>query len=451
MNNKLHFSRIIRKSDPKLPYVYNKTKKEQYTEEESVEYFHKQIKPVLGNCHWGAMKLFYSELEFMVAVSKYINIDECLVVYIGAQPGFRLKHLFIKMFFPKMHMLLYDPLKFDIEEDEQIIIKTGVNGWFSDDTVKEVLEIANGRKILYISDIRVSDEDEYIREVNIFEDMQKQQKWGIMMNAEFMLLKFRTFFYKEKPEEIDFIDNDLQKEYGDKTIFKMNNEKHTNRSIWYLYLDGTIYSQIYAPSRSTECRLFVKKIKYYKNNKSYSTEDQEKYKLKYYSNIVQEGISNYFNLNTRIHPFVYKKSDKMSKYIVGQNISYSSASEYRIMYKYLKYAHIKPTFKNILNKIIQVHTFFNNRYSNNLVLCGFVKNIQNIKRNKDPTIYNILMARMQNDLNSMVKRMNEQIQYVKKSKNLTENIKKEYIKSIRIYSNPIIEIKNDVLYLKKIK
>ena len=65
-------------------------------------------------------------------------------------------------------MLLYDPLKFDIEEDDQIIIKTGVNGWFSDDTVKEVLEIANGRKILYISDIRVSDEDEYIREVNIF-------------------------------------------------------------------------------------------------------------------------------------------------------------------------------------------------------------------------------------------------------------------------------------------
>ncbi|ATZ80344.1 poly A polymerase regulatory subunit [Bodo saltans virus] len=449
-NNALHFSRKIKMSDPKLPYIADtEPKKEKYTKEEALNIFNANIRPTLSNCHWGALKLFYSELEFIVAVSKYINIDECLVVYIGAQPGFRLKHLFIKSFFPKMHMLLYDPLKFDIEEDEQITIKTGIAGWFSDEKISEVLKIANGRKILYISDIRLSDEDDYTKEVNIHEDMQKQQKWGIMMNAEFMLLKFRTFFYKQSPDEVDFINNDMQEEYGDKVVFKKNNKKHQSKSRWLLYLNGTIYSQIYAPSRSTECRLFVKKIKYYKDKDSYTKDEQEKYKLKYYNNITHESILNYFNMNTRMAPYVYKKSSNMTKYILGQTISYSSASEYYIMRKYLKYAHVKPTLKNILNKIIHIHTFLNNRYSNNLVICGYIKNIERVKKGKYSEAYDIITKSMHDELVLLVKHMNDQIMNLQKTKLINDNVKKEYFNSIKFNKNPFIEMRNNVIYLKK--
>jgi hypothetical protein len=140
------------------------------------------------NCHYGTIKLFYSELEFLLKCSKYVDLDECLILYIGAQPGYRLKYLFIKEYFPNIKMLLYDPLKFDIEEDEQIIIKSGKDGWFDDDKIDEVLKIANNRKIIYISDIRISDDDHYKKELFIYEDLIKQQRWAINMGADFILL-----------------------------------------------------------------------------------------------------------------------------------------------------------------------------------------------------------------------------------------------------------------------
>ena len=199
--------RIISQSDPIIPYTSLLEKEHSNPDDVNSDYYNSsedeisklsifkdEIIPLSKNCKWGALKLFYSELEFIILVSKYININECLVLYIGAQPGFRLKHLFIKHFFPKMKMLLYDPLPFDITEDENIIIKTREAGWFTDDTVNEVLTIADGRKIIYITDIRLTDDDDYTKENLIHDDLQKQQKWGLMMGAEFMLLKFRMFF-----------------------------------------------------------------------------------------------------------------------------------------------------------------------------------------------------------------------------------------------------------------
>ena len=54
-------------------------------------------KRLLYNCHFGSLKLTYSEIEFLVYCSKYIDINKCLIVYIGAQPGFRLKKIFIDL------------------------------------------------------------------------------------------------------------------------------------------------------------------------------------------------------------------------------------------------------------------------------------------------------------------------------------------------------------------
>lgn len=424
------FSRVIKMTDTIMPYMEEK-------KEDKWKVFDDKAIPVFTNCHWGALKLFYSELEFMVHISKHIDINECLVLYVGAQPGFRLKHLYIKHFFPKMHMLLYDPLEFDIEEDEQIIIKTGAAGWFTDESINEVLEIANGRKIIYITDIRLSDDDAYTKESLIHDDIQKQQRWGIMMSAEFMLLKFRMFFYQKDPKEVDFIDNTIPEEYKDKIIFKKNEDKHKSKDKWLLHLDGTIFTQIYSPQRSTESRLFVKKIKYYKNANKYSKEEQEKYKMKYYDNIRYEGIFNYFNIIRRNQKWEYKKSKKLCKYIPGFTTSYSSASEYYIIRKYLKSQNIKSTFKKILEKILLVHTFLGNRYNNNLIMCGLLKNY---KHDSESEIYHLFGYEYEKDMfvnkikkiiEKNIKTSNKQLQKLIKTKNISEEQKKEYINSIK--------------------
>lgn len=449
------FSRIIKMTDPIIPYIdIDINTKKNYVD--NWKKFDEQMIPIFQNCHWGALKLFYSELEFMLHVSKYVNINECLIVYVGAQPGFRLKHLFVKYFYPKMKMLLYDPLDFDIEEDDQIIIKTGSFGWFDDNTVEEVLQIANGRKIIYITDIRLNDDDAYTKEVLIHEDIQKQQKWGIMMNAEFMLLKFRMFFYKSDPKEVNFIDNTLPEQYSDKIIFKKNEEKHKSKGMWLLHLDGTIFTQIYAPQRSTESRLFVKKIKYYKNKDKYSKNDQEKYKMKYYNNIQYEGIFNYFNIIRRNKKWEYKKSKNICKYIPGFRVSYSSASEYYIIRNYLKSQYIKPTFKTILSKILLIHTFLGNKYNNNMISCGVLKNYKAEKN--DNNIVNI--AGYEFDKNIFLKKIrilfentlnknNKQLEKLLKTKNITDKQKKEYLESIK-RKNPFYFIdKNNKIILKR--
>jgi len=157
----MNFSRIIKFSYPKLNYLDNRDDTTLL------------LKKMLYNCHFGSLKLTYSEIEFLVYCSKYIDINKCLIVYIGAQPGFRLKKIFIDLLFPNLNFLLYDPLPFDIQEDDNFIIKTNKDGWFDDNKIKQVLDIANGRKILYISDIRLSDDNFKIKESLIYEDMLK--------------------------------------------------------------------------------------------------------------------------------------------------------------------------------------------------------------------------------------------------------------------------------------
>lgn len=390
------------------------------------EFYKEQLQFKMNNCHWGQIKLFYSELEFLLLVSKYINIDECLILYVGAADGFRLKHLFIKSFFPNIKMLLYDPKPFRIEESEQIIIKTGTDGFFSDDKIDEVLKIANNRKLLFISDIRISDEDKKTRESIIYDNIMEQQRWGIMMNAEFMLLKFRMFFYNKDPNEIDFINNNYinDQRIKDKIIYKENTEKHKDIHNWMLHLSGQIYTQIFAPIRSTETRLFVKKIKYYKNAKKYNKEDQDKYKMKYYSNIHYDGLLNYFTHNKRNKEYVYKKSNLLVKYIPGSKISYSSASEYYLIRKYLIYVKQKPLFKNILNIIIDIYLFFNINYKNNLIECI----LKNCSKMHDDTKKNIIAIYMNNN----IVKFNEQFKTLNNTKLVLKDKIKLFINSYNI-------------------
>jgi hypothetical protein len=427
-----NFKRTISFNDPKKKYK---------SEEEEV------YSKTLDNCHFGTIKLFYSELEFLLKCSRYINIDECLVLYIGAQPGYRLKHLFIKEYFPNIKMLLYDPLKFDIEEDEQIIIKSGKDGWFDDDKIEEVLKIANGRKILYISDIRISDDDDYKRELLIYKDLIKQQKWAVNMGAEFILLKFRLFFYQEDPKEIDFINNDNINEIKDKVIFKLDDKKQKNNTNWMLYLSGKIYSQILAGSRSAETRLFVKKIKYHKkfdNIVKFSNDKKdivgEKYLLKYYCNINYEELLNYFNIYTRTASYS-NDSNRISDYIIGIDDNYTAYTIYYLTVKWFKYNNLNITFEKILEKILTTLTFFYKRYNNNFVICTTSKRYYKTDRDIDKKYIKDIIIKKIDCWNKQIKKLY--------TLDIDRFIINDYINSHKTYGKTFFTIENNLFILSK--
>lgn len=384
----------------------------------------------LVNCHWGQMKLFYSELEFLLLVSKYININECLIVYIGAANGLRFKNFFMKYFFPDISVLLYDPNNFKIQETDKIKIKTNAEGMFTDNTVNEVLKIANKRKIIYITDIRYHAEDETKTEKqeSIYGDMVKQQKWGIMMDAEFMLIKFRNFYFYENSDEINFINNNFvfDDEIKNKIVYSNNKIKQNDKKEWILYLKGSIYTQLYAPIKSTETRLFVKKIKYYKNKEKYDSIDQEKYKLKYYNNVTYDNVLNYFNTHTRNEEIKYKKSDIILALFPGKS-AYSAASEYYLVRKFCIYNNKKPTLKNIIKLIADIHIFLGTYFKNNLVTCipkNFSGASQIIRQNL-AIIY----------LNKNKEKLQKQFDNIKTTNLLSKTKKLELIKSYETNKN----------------
>ncbi len=405
------------------------------------------------NCHFGAIKLFYSEVEFLLKCSKYVNLDECLILYIGAQPGYRLKHLFIKEYFPNIKMLLYDPLKFDIEEDEQITIKSGKDGWFDDDKIDEVLKIANNRKIIYISDIRVDDKDFYKKELNIYEDLIKQQRWAINMSADFILLKFRLFFYKKDISEIDFINNDYvyTDSIKDKIIFKKDELNHKD-NYNMLYLSGKIYTQILQGARSTETRLFVKKIKYhdkFDNIAKYANESKEtvgeKYLMKYYSNERYESVLNYFNMYTRQQKF--SSEINISKYIIGLEDDYTAESIYYITKKWMKANNKTINLNTIIELLIKTFAFFYKRYNNNLVICINKK----LNYNNNLNELNKLEKRkelFEKNLENKIKYWNSQIKLLN-TLDIDRFVINDFINSHKIVGKSFYTIKDNMFVIDK--
>lgn len=295
--------------------IFNKEYDDSYLYENNLFYF------PIRNVHWGQLKLFYSEFELLLKISKYEktnDLSHMLFVYIGAAPGDHTP-LLLK-YFPTMHMLLYDPRRFNekLTKHERVIIKTGdPAGWFSDNTINEVKTIANNREIVFISDIR--------REVNepeILTDMINQQKWGVMLNAKYIFLKLRMPYLK--PNEYHLLNYDISqiKNKINKPI-QNKNEKHKSDDN-LMYLKGAIYSQIYPKDKSTETRLLAKR----KQNGTYNMTN--------YSIYQYDKALSYYNLEIRPTCHYYKKSDDQINYVLGSDTSYDSVGEYYFWFKYCK-------------------------------------------------------------------------------------------------------------------
>jgi hypothetical protein len=435
--------RVIDKDFPETPYIVHSD-----NIDEEMEH-NKQSSETYDNCHWGQLKLFYSELEFLTIVSKKLDISKCLIVYSGAASGEKL-NLLVK-YYPQGRWLLYDPNPFKVKESENFIIKTGSNGngdgpgWFNEGKIPEVLKIANGRKIIFITDIRLDDNDPYIRQKVIYNDMLIQQKWGMMMSAEFMQIKFRMFYYEKSSSEVDFIDNS----YKDEQFFKDNAVIINKKDIKFddmLYLAGTIYTQVYSPQRSGETRLVIKKIKYRDDAKKYNIRDQNKYVMKYYNNIKYESQLNHFNIYTRNEDYYFKKSKKLAKYIPGLDIKYTTATVYYIIYKYLKSVKKSAKFNDVLKMVIDITLFMNTRFNNNLVICI----LKRLSIKLASTNAALLVIKFRQKLEKIKITFEEQIKKLRKYKYIDNELKTKLIKSFDYFNlSHIIIIKDGKLKITK--
>ena len=135
--------------------------------------------------HWGQLKLFLSEVEFLTKVVQEAGDREVVFVYAGAAPGHHIAYL--HTLFPKMRFELYDPNDFVIKDTD--LIKTHVQ-FFTDVDAKEWADyfVSNPDKYLaFCSDIRT----EPATQENIIRNMNMQLKWWQIMGPELSMFKFR--------------------------------------------------------------------------------------------------------------------------------------------------------------------------------------------------------------------------------------------------------------------
>lgn len=329
------------------------------------------------SCHWGQRKLLYTEIEFLSMVSKYISLHkkDTLIVYVGAANGVRDR--IYETLFPDTQFVLYDPAPFAISETQQFMIKTGKAGFFTDDTIRDVLSIANDRKIIYICDIRSETSEDAI-----WENMKQQQRWGIKMGVEFMMLKLR-FPYTIVEESGELVKTKIKYRYdmsdiNDRIIIK--GIVTDDYDVYYLH--GGIYIQLHSPKRSTETRLITGKLKYIMKRKV-EKGDEDKYLIKIYNTNKYERQMNYFNTFDRNKKYKYKSSDDTENHLIGYDKGYDMTGEYVICDKYLRfYKNIPYEHEKIIHLLNFINTFLNNiTRMTSLVTCSLASYYEQYERN----------------------------------------------------------------------
>lgn len=362
----LAYHRIKYGNEPeltKIPIFINDIQKTDVYNEDLLEW--------QPRCHWGQKKLLLSEIQFLTRVSQLLNIKnfkEYAVVYIGAAAGHHFPILY--NMFPELIWLLYDPAPFSKDifkhpnKEKSVFV---YNMFFTDDTIKHVLQNCQNRKILFMSDIRVE-----AHEITIIKDMGDQAYWGIELNAEFMLLKFRLPY------------DNLDKVPVNNDQFRFNNNKiinpnfKTNKKDTMIYLKGDIYLQIFPPPYSGELRLFIQQ----KNNK---------YELDEYNYIdIQNKIFKY-NSQYRIDFICNEKICKNIpiKYfdlIPGYDSSIECIMEYIVLKDYYNYFFNIDNNIKIINKMYDMNFLLEKLTRRNFFNCTLsttIKYFYKFKKNNN--------------------------------------------------------------------
>jgi hypothetical protein len=388
-------------------------------------------------CHWGQRKLLFSEIELFnkVQIKSGINLTTnytdppFYVVYAGSAGGHHLTYL-LKLF-PALRFILYDPAQFDksVFNNPKIHIKTGTpDGYFTDKAASQEIYHTikshfkdnrfqksktnnEGFDLIFISDIRKNP-----NERAIVEDMMLQQKWGILMNAYIMLLKFRlpytiladpnnigtetslpkVKFPDElfKPASTEKPAKDPNKQYRKWELDNKGNPKSekdvlglvidTKDSIVDYYCDHilndtTIKHKIKLPSTvriakdvfnpETTDMLYVNGDIYWQITPPYySTEtrlmvfrnEDFTYDMKLYNSQLYEAECLYFNnIDNTASTYKYKDNQTMKLHLAGFDDSFGCTSEYSIVEEYIasNYKSNLPELKRIISLLFDINKF----------------------------------------------------------------------------------------------
>lgn len=350
--------------------------------------FNGDIKDMPPICHWGQRKLLLSEIQFFTNVYKKTGtLKNYIVVYIGSADGTHLPILF--KLFPDLEWLLYDPNPFYplVKKYKKAKI---FNQYFLDSTIQHVIKNTFNKKILFISDIRVTTKDE-----QVMNDMIKQAEWGTILKADFMLLKFRLPYNEPNsfiPKNITDLKLDKNKNNISNPDFKATDT---------IYLKGKIYLQLYHPQYSTELRLFVEKI----NNS---------YELDNYNYIDIEN--KIFNYNSEVRPFFNNvKEYKFLKIIPGFDINIENIMEYNIILNYCNIIKQKDNKKFVIKKLYDINNFLEKLTKKSIINCG-LNTIESTKFNviKHDRLLKINLWKKISKIN-LILNAQEQIKYIMKN------------------------------------
>ena len=182
-----------------------------------------------NNSHWGQMKLFLSELNFL---NHYYNPTETNhVVYVGAAGGHHI--VILAEMFPEIHFHLFDsePFYKELNDIPTVYI---YNRYFTEYDEEEW----KNKPCLFISDIRnlkydsskTKLENRIENEEHVWNDMSIQKEWVEKIKPIHSLLKFRL-------------------PYAENYCLQEGKTRE--------YLDGTVFVQPFSKPESSETRLCV--------------------------------------------------------------------------------------------------------------------------------------------------------------------------------------------------
>ena len=356
--------------------INNKTKRLSYHKNINIDYFDKIIPETTNDltfqsqylsdardfqsrCHWGQKKLLLSEIQFLTKVCQKLNtksLKDYAVVYAGAAHGFHFPILY--NLFPDLIWLLYDPARFSKEagmhpQKEKVKI---FNQFFTDETIKHAKQNSENRKILFISDIRLTPDEEAV-----MKDMISQAKWGTDLEADYMLLKYKVPYEDENTKEYKTNTiNDLQ--INPKYI-KNPDLKADDKT--FLYLKGDVYIQLFAHIHSVELRLMVEKV-----NGKYEL-DAVKY------NEIEKKM---FYFNTSLRTSWSTEDYDFLHYIPGYDSSIECVMEYFIIKNYYEYIHNIKDKNIIIQKMFDMAFFHEKLAHNTFINCNYETMIRTIKK-----------------------------------------------------------------------
>lgn len=253
------------------------------------------------NCHFGQRKLLFALLEFLTLCAQKFTktLGDCLLVYVGAAPGWNIE--IVSRMFPELSMELYDPRRIDCKTSGKVHVHKKC---FTDACAVELQEIGknlNKSYVLFMSDIRTT-----VDETLIAQDMKLQAKWARSCKAAAVSLKFRL------PYERDTV----------------------------TYMAGKVYLQLYAPVRSAEARLIAFARGGHLPDKVYDVRDHDQ-------------RMHAFNLYWRKQPVKHPGAVVLSQRFPNLYLNnYETAVEYDIAAMYISTADHQAKFQKVLELLM---------------------------------------------------------------------------------------------------